>query len=318
MSRHPRTEVLRRLVVTKVIRCPGEGSPLDWMETECRCVQCSARYPVLADALLDMRPAKPLELGGGASPEYREAYYRLFAEHFTLDPDAKAWGATETNPDKWVAQKRDHANEMCRALVSVRSSDLGVVADISAGAGYAVRQLTRQFETVINCDLSTKDLNYSIAWAERNAVGNIAFVRVDCFQPPFQDSLGALVCLDTLIYGREQMECALKGIHTALHSDGRALVDFHNWWHNPLRCLGLMRRKFPSGGSLGKSEAKQILQSCKLAVVRDVPWQGEWVDTPVLRRTLRRFIPSTRHGFVVRRMGREPSRPGTVTEGVRP
>jgi SAM-dependent methyltransferase len=237
----------------------------------------------------------------------------MFREPFAFDPAAVAWGAAETNPPWWVEDKQAQAEAVCRLLLAHNFGHTRVACDISGGAGYAVAALAARFETVIYADLSVRGLNYAISSLSRRGVGNVAFVRADLLQSPFAGSATNVVCLDTLEYGRAQMEEGLAAIRTTLESRGLAVVDFHNWWRNPVRRLGLLPANFPAGGSVSRREAEQMLISHWLTPVAYEGWRGASVRGSVLRRILAKTLAPVRHIFVVRR-GCEG--PGPMRQGM--
>ena len=84
------------------------------------------------------------------------------------------------------------------------------------------------------------------------------FLRVDYLKLPFSQALDYVICLDTLIRGRDHERGLLASIRDALKPGGHAVLDFHNWWHNPLRRLGLLPQNF------GGNTSYNYRESCKL------------------------------------------------------
>jgi hypothetical protein len=68
-----------------------------------------------------------------------------------------------------------------------------------------------------------------------------------------------ILCLDTIIRGKEHDRLLLNAIVGTLSSNGRAIVDFHNWWHNPLRRIGLLKENFVSNRSYSRKSAESLL-----------------------------------------------------------
>jgi SAM-dependent methyltransferase len=89
---------------------------------------------------------------------------------------------------------------------------------------------------------------------------NMVIVRADYLRPPFLNSIQQLTCLDSLIRGPWHDVRLLANIRQALVPGGSAVVDFHNWWHNPLRRLGLLRQNFGENRSYTKNEVQQMLK----------------------------------------------------------
>ena len=97
---------------------------------------------------------------------------------------------------------------------------------------------------MFHCDLSTQSLLHTAAKAREQGILNIAFLRIDYFQPPFRRSLDRLICLDTLIRAPFHELTLLRGIAASLAPRGRAVIDSHNYWHNPLRRMGWLPENF--------------------------------------------------------------------------
>ena len=79
------------------------------------------------------------------------------------------------------------------------------------------------------------------------------------------------------------------------------MVDFHNWWHNPVRRLGLLRQNFGQNRSYTLKEVRDLMAEAgvgKFEVRRFV----QEVDTGTVGgRMVGALIPATR--FVVRIRG---------------
>jgi SAM-dependent methyltransferase len=174
-----------------------------------------------------------------------------------------------------------------------RESEL-IYCDLSAGAGYCTFEAAREYRLVFHCDLSVDSLAYASAKAKTKHLENIVFVRADYFQPPFRNSIHRVTCLDTLIRGPWHETRLLGSIQTILANSGVAVVDFHNWWHNPLRRLGLLRNNFPGNKSYTRRELRKLLaiSGIKQFEMKPVVQEVDHVGAP--GNHLARFIPPTR------------------------
>ena len=123
---------------------------------------------------------------------------------------------------------------------------------------------------------------------------NIFFLRVDYFALPFCRSLDRLLCLDTLIRGEDHEKDLLNQIERAISSEGRAIVDFHHWWHNPLRRLGLLRQNFGENRSYTRSGAEGLMRECGIRGTRLVRFHQEFEPQSPFSKGFGWLLPATR------------------------
>jgi hypothetical protein len=142
--------------------------------------------------------------------------------------------------------------------------------------------------------LSADSLAYASAKAKASHLENMVFVRADYFQPPFRNSVHRLTCLDTLIRGAWHETMLLGSIQGILAGGGVAVVDFHNWWHNPLRRWGLLRENFSGNKSYTRKELGSLLGSSGIGEFQLQPFIQEVDPGQIPGKMLARFIPPTR------------------------
>jgi SAM-dependent methyltransferase len=138
------------------------------------------------------------------------------------------------------------------------------------------------------------NLSYARRKARALGIRNILFIRADYFAPPFQGSLDRLLCLDTLIRGEGHDFALLTAIANSLKPTGCAIVDFHNWWHNPLRRLGLLPENFSNNRSYGRAEAENLLRAAGIEEFSLIPFLQEFDADSATGRQLARIVPPTR------------------------
>lgn len=283
-----------------ILTCPDDRHTLARFGAGFHCPACRRSFEA-REGLLELLPSRPAPVPDSVSENYRRGYREAFHQPFVRD-HALAWGARETMPPAW-RQKRERQVRWVAPLVALGCDPRStLLADISSGAGYYTFAYAAQFRTVLHCDLSVDNLNYSISRARRLAIENILFLRIDYFQPPFCASLPRVLCLDTLIYGDEHERQLLAGILGCLSADGRAVVDFHNWNHNPLRRLGLLRDNFVQCRSYTKSEVRKLLADSAVAGAECFPFHQEFDPGSLSARLLSGLIPPVR--FVYRLQGK--------------
>jgi SAM-dependent methyltransferase len=117
---------------------------------------------------------------------------------------------------------------------------------------------------------------------------------MDYFSPPFQASVPRIICLDTLVRGPEHERLVLRQIKRALAPAGKAVVDFHNWWHNPLRRMGLLRDNFRNNTSYKKSEVDDLFRQVQIDAPNHSPFHQEVDPERPFTALLRYLIPPTR------------------------
>ena len=168
--------------------------------------------------------------------------------------NAKAWGRCDLACGSW-AVKRLRQVERVKSILD----ETQVICDVSAGAGTYTFEFAKTFPLVIHCDLSVENLNDVYLQKQQKALDNLILIRSDYFNLPFNNTLQQIICTDTLIKGRQHEISLLHSLCSALSDGGQALVDFHNWWHNPLRRLGLMSQNFGHNISYTRKVAEKIL-----------------------------------------------------------
>jgi SAM-dependent methyltransferase len=170
-----------------------------------------------------------------------------------------------------------------------------VLCDIAAGAGHYTFAYAQHFHRVLHCDLSLQNLNYARYKARQRNIENIVFLRIDYFHPPFRHSLDVTLCLDTIIRGNEHDRLLLNSIVGTLTPDGKAIVDFHNWWHNPLRRMGLLKENFISNKSYSKKSAESLLAAAGIVEFEYYPFCQEFDMDGRFGAACARLMQPTRH-----------------------
>ena len=231
---------------------------------------------------------------GSVAERYVKAYLEEFERPLELLQEKTAWGAPEKMSVKWAKRRRRQA---CEVLPFLRGDDnraASLLCDLSGGAGYYTLEYAKVFQLVLHCDLSVDSLTYVRQKALRFGLQNIFFLRVDYLHPPFRRSIDQLICLDTLCRGQEHEKVLLEKILESLAPGGSAVVDFHNWWHNPLRRTGIMRQNFADNSSYSRIEAERILQRSGVREFAYQPFCQEFDPLTPTGRILSRIVPATR------------------------
>jgi SAM-dependent methyltransferase len=277
-----------------ILSCPDDGGALRQQGESLHCESCARHFPVLAPNLVELLPS--VEAGPCDGSPYANSYFTERTQPFRFRHDAVAWGAPEHRPGAWVERKHRQV-EAVRSLLRDGAGPRELVCDLSAGAGYYTFAYAPEWRHVVHCDLSADALAYAHRKAARVGLHNILFVRMDYFRPPFRGTLERVVCLDSLIRGEAHEKLLLRSIQQALRPGGAAVVDFHNWWHNPIRRLGLLRNNFGENRSYAGSEVRRLLEEAGVVAPEYVPFHQETARHPLLRRILQRLLPPTRHVF---------------------
>jgi SAM-dependent methyltransferase len=290
----------RLQTILELLSCPDDGQPLRLTKAQLLCSGCGRSFPLHGEDLAEILPTRPVQLPISTSAEYRSAYLRLFEQQFKQDSDCLAWGAEETATAGWLRKRRRQVSAVLPLITEGAELNTSVLCDIAAGAGHYTFAYAPKFRLVLHCDLSVQNLSYVSRKAREQHLNNILFLRIDYFRPPFRQSLDRLLCLDTLIRGDGHDPMLLKSITRCLKPTGTAVIDFHNWWHNPLRRLGILPDNFRSNRSYRRSETKTLLREAAFRDARVFPFVQECDLSRRIGRICSKPIPSTRIIYQVR------------------
>jgi SAM-dependent methyltransferase len=285
--------------IARYLSCPDEGEPLAPASGALQCIRCSRHFPFQRPNLLEILPSEPVKISVSELPaEYGNDYVQSYSPTWTTLGDELPWGAPETSSAKTERRRKRHTEEAFRMLFDAPGPADEVFCDLSAAAGHTTFVAAQHCRLVFHCDLSVAAVRYASAKATRTGAENMVIVRADYLRPPFRNSIQLLTCFDSLIRGPWHELRLLANIRRALARGGRAVVDFHNWWHNPLRRLGLLRQNFGDNRSYTRKEVLQLLRQAgidEFAVSTYVQEANpQWLPTKLLER----LMPATR--FMVR------------------
>ncbi len=273
--------------------CPDDRCPLRHRPGRFACPNCGRVFPVLESRVLELLPRVPVEMPGRVSASYRREYQEEFRRPLDCCSGGLPWGAPETQPPGWMRKRQRQAAAILARLTAEDISRL-VLCDVSAGAGLYTFAAAPYFRTVLHCDLCADSLSYGLAQARRRNLDNVLFLRVDYLRLPFAPVLDRVLCLDTLIRGLDHERLLLAGLSRCLAPEGQALVDFHNWWHNPLRRLGLLPQNFHDCSSYTRRSVSRLLGSLGVKVLQHFGFVQEVNSAANLSRLAERLLPPAR------------------------
>jgi SAM-dependent methyltransferase len=280
--------------IVDLLCCPDDAESLRYAPGELLCRRCARRFSIHEENLLEILPRRPYELPGSVSPHYLKGYIEAFEQTYRDDETSVAWGAEETVPRTWALKRRRQVDFVRSFITEGSTPGESVLCDIAAGAGYYTLAYAPLFRLVLHCDLSVNNLNYAWRKASRQGIQNIFFLRVDYFALPFRRSLDRVLCLDTLIRGEAHDSALLAAIAGSLKPAGYAVVDFHNWWHNPLRRLGLLSENFHNNRSYRRQKAEDLLRHCGAEKFTYLPFIQEFDTGTLSGQFFARLLPATR------------------------
>lgn len=243
------------------LTCPDDGRVLRSEDYEFGCDCCGRVFPIRQRQMIDLLPSAPIAPVGDMNPGYCRAYEEEFRRPLLPDARALPWGAPEVQPAAWRRKRQRQVEAVLPRLSCAQDTSELLLCDVSAGAGLYTLSYAPHFKGVLHCDLSPTSLAYALAKANRRNLDNVVFLRIDYLRPPFRRTLDRVLCMDSLIRGPIHERLLLRSVCGMLNSTGRAVVDFHNWWHNPLRRLGLLPQNFTSNFSYSKGQADHLLAS---------------------------------------------------------
>lgn len=277
-----------------ILFCPDDGHRLDCAPLRIDCAECGRNFPIFANGIAEILPSRPAEAGSNREANYWRAYRQAFQETFAASEEAIAWGAPEVNPSSWVERRLRQTRAVEPLLNDPQTPSEHVLCDVSAGAGHYTLAYCRKFRLVLHCDLSVSNLNYVARVANALEVRNLFLLRTDYFALPFRNCIDRILCLDTLVRGESHEIAVLKSIRSALASSGRAIVDFHNWWHNPIRRLGLLPENFHENRSYSGKETKRLMSEAGVTRFDCFRFHQEFDPGNAYQALLSRVIPATR------------------------
>jgi uncharacterized protein YbaR (Trm112 family) len=279
--------------IASLLCCPDDQESLRAVSGALDCSHCGRIFPFQEGEILELLPREPAKPGPNA--EYAAAYHFLFHQTFENQQESIPWGLREGFSPSW----RLHRERQARAVLSLLQSDGAplkglILCDISAGIGDYTLSYAQHFKGVLHCDLSLDALRYASAKCRRLDAQNVFFLRVDYFALPFNRTIDRLLCLDTLIRGKDHEKTLLGRIQKALTYQGRAIIDFHHWWHNPLRRLGLLPPNFGSNRSYARTGAEGLMRECGIDNWRLVRFHQELEPNSRFAQGFSRLLPATR------------------------
>jgi SAM-dependent methyltransferase len=279
-----------------LLSCPDDGMPLACAPSSIECEICGRHFPISGDGVVELLPRSPadvsLTIEGNKS--YWEEYQREFHQLYREDHNAIAWGAPEISSPSWLQKRMRQVSTVRPLIVDPALSEEQILCDITAGAGNYTFSYAPFFKAVLHCDLSVDNLNYAVRKARRIGIQNMFFLRIDYFSPPFQRSLDRIICFDTLIRGEEHEVLLLDSISKSLKPRGKAVVDFHNWWHNPLRRLGMLPQNFGENRSYRRTIAERLLHMAGILNFESFAFRQEVNGTGKRQDFLSFALPATR------------------------
>jgi len=246
-----------------------------------------------------MLPSHPTELPShDVSAEYKAAYVQAFTQPWDTADGPLPFGVAESSSPQTLRRKQRQTGQALRLLMIPAEKPVLTFCDLSAGAGHTTFAAAANSRLVFHCDLSIAAVRYASNKATRLGMQNIVAVRADYFRPPFRDSIDRLICLDSLIRGAAHELQALASIRRMLASGGIAVVDFHNWWHNPLRRLGLLPENFAGNRSYSRKQLLDLLRQANIDEFEIAEFVQEADQDRFSGKLMLNVLPATR--FMVR------------------
>ena len=283
--------------IADLLFCPDDGATLRFAANELYCSLCARRFPILANNLAEILPRHPIDLLGSVNSSFRDSYLKIFEQGYRFNETDLAWGAEESVSASWARKRRRQVAAVRPLIAEGTKPGESVLCDISAGAGYYTFAYADLFRFVIHGDLSVNNLSYAWRKARSQDLQNIFFLRLDYFALPFRQSLDRVLCMDTLIHGEAHDSRLLGAITGSLKPTGSAVVDLHNWWHNPVRRLGFLPDNFSNNRSYGRRETECLLRTAGIHRYECFSFRQEFEGWDSDWPSLSRFLPATRFLF---------------------
>ncbi|MGK2862374.1 MAG: methyltransferase domain-containing protein [Chitinophagaceae bacterium] len=242
-------------IIQEYVSCPDCKAPIRFETSHFTCTECQRHFPY-SEGILEMLPVKPVHYAFDQRSAYHEKIYNtLFNTKKENANMENSWAPPELVDPKWLRKKLYHVN-FIKSLIEKNTIERKTFCDFSGGSGYYTFEFHKMFDWIFHCDLSIESMLYMMKKAEKQNINNMIFIRTDYTQPPFNNSLDLLYCGDSLIYSPYHEGLVLSGMKQSLKEGGYAIFDFHNWWHNPLRRMGLMKNHFGECYSYSKKQTE--------------------------------------------------------------
>jgi SAM-dependent methyltransferase len=271
--------------------CPDDRSKLHFSHNLLVCGRCGREFTVSDRSTFDLIPREPAKLGTIRNTAYIESYFQLFQQSLLSGKNGVAWGADEKTPRTWAEKRMRQVRYVLPIVLGNRGKAL---CDVSAGAGRYTLEYAKHFDLVFHCDLSPESLDYVSRKAEALGLQNVISLRTDYLRLPFYKSLDVVLCFDSLARGEEHEQLLLQSIRSSLAPGGIAVVDFHNWWHNPFRRMGLLKQNYGQNRSYSRREAETLLSDAGIFRYEYLPFVQELSGDDALVSLARKLIPATR------------------------
>ena len=286
-------------IIEEYICCADCKSSITYETTHFTCSNCKRQYPFYEDSILEMLPSKPVHYAFDQRSAYHEKIYKTLFNTKREEADLeKSWASPELVPAKWLRTKKAHVNYI-RSLIDKNTTQRKTFCDFSGGSGYYTFEFYKLFDWVFHCDLSIDSMLYMKKKADKQNISNVIFVRSDYTQPPFNGTLDLIYCGDSLIYSPYHEGLVLKGMKQSLKEGAYAIFDFHNWWHNPLRRIGLMKNHFGECYSYSKKQTEDFV-NFHFPVHSYHKYYQEFADGQ-RASFIPSLFPNTRHTYVVQK-----------------
>ena len=286
-------------IIQEYICCPDCKATITYETTHFRCSKCERKFPFYEDSILEMLPSNPVHYAFDERSAYHEKIYTtLFhtkKEEANID---KSWATPELVPAKWLSKKRGHVN-FIQSLIEKNTTQRKTFCDFSGGSGYYTFEYYKLFDWIFHCDLSIESMLYTKKKADKQNISNIIFIRADYTQPPFNGTLDLIYCGDSLIYSPFHEGLVLNGMKQSLKEGAYAIFDFHNWWHNPLRRLGLMKNYFGECYSYSKKQTDDFVN--RLFPVHTYHKYYQEFTNGQRASLIPGFFPNTRHTYIAQK-----------------
>lgn len=287
--------------ILPLLSCPDDGEALRLIESKIMCVNCRRGFRRYHENVIDLLPSLPLPEPGG-SADYSVKYHHEYERDLATCATGRPWGALDGPSESLHCHKTRQIDYVYRLLRDPELPSADTVCDLSGGAGHYTLEYASHFKYVIHCDLSADSIHWTAGAARQLGLTNVAFVRADYLRLPFRSSLERIICLDTLIRGWKHENAVLKSISSALRPGGAAIVDFHNWWHNPLRRIGLLKNNFAHNRSYRRRETLKLMEEAGVSRARYFPFFQELPSYDGLMwRVASTFLPPTRLMYRIER-----------------
>jgi len=205
------------------LECPNCQKSLQNFENELVCTECSSKFKIIDDNIIDLVSEKSNFFVNNNSSYYKKFYHEQKTQGFSNEEYGKP-GISFKAP--FSEHKRIGFIYSAVNFIKYLLQDQ-IVFDIGAGRGEYSLLISKFSKFVFHCDLDLSAIKVAQNEADKLGIKNIIFIRCDYFFLPFKPkSIPCSIVFGCFYRGKEFDLRLLKQISEKLKPGGIFIADF--------------------------------------------------------------------------------------------